>query len=80
MNATMIAPNGSKINGRFVPASPDSGAELERQIGRNLYRRGKPLSECASDDMAAGYLAEEARCEDMYWLCMMRAASTEEVY
>ena len=75
MNATMIAPNGSKINGRFVPASPDGGAELERQIGRNLYRRGRPLSECASDDMAAGWLAEEAKCESQYWLCMMQEAA-----
>ena len=75
MNATMIAPNGSKINGRFVPASPDSGAELERQIGRNLYRRGRALSECVSDEMAAGWLSEEARCESQYWLCMMREAN-----
>ena len=75
MNASMVASNGSKINGRFVPASPDSGAELERQIGRNLYRRGRALSECASDDMAAGWLAEEAKCESQYWLCMMQEAA-----
>ena len=75
MNATIVTHDGMKINGRFVPASPDNGAEVERQIGRNLYRRGRPLSECVSDEMAAGYLAEEARCEDMYWRAMQRQAS-----
>ena len=75
MNATIVTQQGMKINGRFVPASPDSGAELERQIGRNLYRRGRALSECASDDMAAGWLAEEAAGADAYWLAMMREAN-----
>ena len=59
MNTSIVTQQGMKINGRFVPASPDGGAELERQIGRNLYRRGRPLSECASDDMAAGWLDAE---------------------
>ena len=75
MNATIVTHDGMKINGRFVPASPDNGAEVERQIGRNLYRRGRALSECASDDMAAGWLAEEAAGADAYWLAMMREAN-----
>ena len=58
MNTNILADSGIKINGRFVPANPDP-ADTERQIGRNLYRRGRPLAECVSDDMAAGWLAEE---------------------
>ena len=50
-------------------------AEFERQIGRNLYRRGKPIEACATADMTAGYMAEEARGEDAYWRCMMREAN-----
>ena len=75
MNTSIVTQQGMKINGRFVPSSPDGGAELERQIGRNLYRRGRALSECVSDEMAAGWLSEEARCESQYWLCMMREAN-----
>ena len=75
MNTSIVTQQGMKINGRFVPASPDNGAEVERQIGRNLYRRGRALSECVSDEMAAGWLSEEARCESQYWLCMMREAN-----
>jgi hypothetical protein len=60
---------------RFVAATADQQAEFERQTGRNLYRRGLPLSRCSTDDMAAGWLAEERRGADMYHRCMMAQAS-----
>ena len=39
-----------------------------------FYRRGKPLRECTTDDMAGGWLAAEAAGEDAYYRCMMREA------
>ena len=76
MNASMVASHEQAVkHGRFVPARPNEAEEQERQIGRNLYRRGRALSECVSDEMAAGRLSEEARCESQYWLCMMREAN-----
>ena len=75
MNEVSLHPNPQAVKtGRFVAPTPDAQADLERQIGRNLYRRGKPLRECVTDEMAAGYLAEERRCEDAYWRCMMAEA------
>ena len=60
MNDTMLAPHPHAVkHDRFVAATPAAQADFERQIGRNLYRRGKPLAECASDEMAAGWLAAE---------------------
>ena len=60
---------------RFVAATEEQQAETERQTGRNLYRRGKPISACVTDDMAAGWLAEERRGADAYYRCMMAQAS-----
>lgn len=78
MNDSMVAPHEHAVkHGRFVPARPNEAEERERQIGRNLYRRGRDITECVTDEMTAGYLAEEARCADMYWLAMMAEASTE---
>ena len=60
---------------RFVAPTEDRQVEFERQTGRNLYRRGKPISACVTDDMAAGWLAEERRGADAYYRCMMAQAS-----
>ena len=60
---------------RFVAPTAEQQAETERQIGRNLYRRGRKLAECSTDDMAAGWLAEERRGADAYHRCMMAQAS-----
>ena len=60
---------------RFVAATEDRQAEFEQQTGRNLYRRGKPLAACVTDDMTAGWLAEERRGADAYHRCMMAQAS-----
>ena len=75
MNTGMVAPHEEAVkHRRFVAASAEQQDDLERQIGRNLYRRGRSISDCTTDEMAAGYLAEEGRCADAYWLCMMREA------
>ena len=80
MSATMVTPHEQAVkSGRFVPARPNEAEEQERQIGRNLYRRGRDISECVTDEMAAGYLAEEARCEDAYWREMMRDGAVKFV-
>ena len=75
MSATMVHPHTEAVKaGRFVPATVDGSAEMERQIGRNLYRRGKPVEYCVTDDMTAGYLAAEAKGADAYYRCMMAEA------
>ena len=51
---------------------------LERQIGRNLYMRGRDISECVTDAMTAGYLAAEAKGADDYYRCMMAEASADK--
>lgn len=79
MSNTMLHPHPSAVkHGRFVAATPEGQAELERQVGRGLYRRGKPLSECVTDDMTAGWLAAERKGADDYWRAMMAGASTVE--
>jgi hypothetical protein len=60
---------------RFVAATEEQQAETERQIGRNLYRRGRGLNACTTDDMTAGWLAEERNGSDAYHRCMMAQAS-----
>ena len=60
---------------RFVAPTEDRQVEFERQTGRNLYRRGKPISMCVTDEMTAGWLAEERRGADAYHRCMMAQAS-----
>ena len=75
MSVTMLHPDPHAVkHNRFVAATAEAQADLERQIGCNLYRRGRPLRECASDDMVGGWLAEEARGADMYYRCMMQQA------
>ena len=76
MNASMVASHEQAVkHRRFIAATEADQENFERELGRNLYRRGKPLSECRTDYMAAGWLSEEARCESQYWLCMMREAN-----
>lgn len=60
---------------RYVAPTEERQAEFERQLGRNLYRRGRKLAECSTDDMTAGWLAEERRGADAYHRCMMAQAS-----
>ncbi len=76
MNGTMIQPHPHAVkHGRFVAATADAAADLERQIGRNLYRRGRRITECTTDEMTAGWLNEEQRGEDAYYRCMMAQAA-----
>ena len=76
MSVTMLHPDPHAVkHNRFVAATAEAAADMERQIGRNLYRRGKPLRECSTDDMVGGWLAEEQRGADAYYLCMMREAN-----
>ena len=76
MNDTMVTPHEHAVkHQRFVAATPEQQADLERQIGRNLYRRGAALRECVSDEMAAGWLAAERAGADAYYAAMQRQAS-----
>ena len=80
MSQPMVTPHPHAVkHGRFVAATPEAQAaaeaEMQRQIGRNLYRRGKPISECVSDEMAAGWLAAEFAGADAYWRAMMAEAN-----
>ena len=81
MTTTMIAhspmQDAAIFAKRFVAATEAQQVETERQIGRNLYRRGRNLTECSTDEMAAGWLAEERRGSDAYHRCMMAAASND---
>lgn len=64
---------------RYVAATPEAQAaeeaKVQRQIGRNYYRRGRGFDACTTPAMKDGYLAEQGRCEDAYWACMMADAS-----
>jgi hypothetical protein len=79
MNSTIVTPHPHAIkHSRYVAATEEQQADLERQVGRSLYRRGKPLRECVTDDMAAGWLAAERAGADAYWRAMMAGASSQE--
>lgn len=60
---------------RYVAPTEEQQAKFERQIGRNLYMRGRKISECSTDDMTAGYLEAERRGADAYHRMMMAQAS-----
>ena len=76
MSQSMVTPHPHAVkHNRFVAASAEAAADMERQIGRNLYRRGKPLRECSTDEMAGGWLAEERRGADAYYRQMMAEAA-----
>jgi hypothetical protein len=75
MTISMLTPHPHAVkHNRFVPATAEAAADMERQIGRNLYRRGKRITECTTDDMAGGWLAEEQRGADAYYRQMMAEA------
>ena len=60
MNGTMVTPHEQAVkHQRFVAATEEDQEQFERELGRNLYKRGKPLRECRTDYMAAGWLAAE---------------------
>ena len=79
MNSTIVASHEQAVKrGRFVPAAPpDQDERMERQMGRNLYMRGRDISECVTDAMTAGYLAAEAKGAVDYYRCMMAEASAD---
>ena len=76
MNATMLQPDPHAVkHQRFVAATAEDQERFERELGRNLYKRGKPLRECRTDYMAAGWLAAERAGADAYYKAMQRQAS-----
>ena len=76
MNDPIMHPHEHAVkHGRFVAATEDDQERFERELGRNLYKRGKPLRECRTDYMAAGWLAAERAGADAYYKAMMRQAS-----
>ena len=54
---------------KFVPPTESDYAK-----GRKLYINGKDFTDCTSADMQAGYTAAAGKCQDDYWLAMMRQA------
>ena len=75
MNDLIMHPHEHAVkHGRFVAPTAEAQANMERQIGRNLYRRGKPIECCVTDDMVQGYLDAEAKGADAYWRAMMAEA------
>ena len=80
MNDLIMRPHEHAVkHGRYVAPTPEAQAaataDMERQIGRNLYKRGKPLRDCVTDEMAAGWLAAERKGADDYYAAMQRQAS-----
>ena len=76
MNATMLHPDPHAVkHQRFVAATEDDQERFERELGRNLYKRGKPLRECRTDYMVAGWLAAERKGADDYYRAMQRQAN-----
>ena len=75
MSHVMVHPDPHAVkHQRFVAATEADQEQFERDLGRNLYRRGKPLRECRTDYMAAGWLAAERKGADAYWRAMMAEA------
>lgn len=83
MNTSMIAHQTQRYNDtgrRFV-------AKSEFEQGKHAYRMGKPLSACASDEMADGWLSceqherhgwlrcDDARGEQIYYRHMQQQAA-----
>ena len=76
MNDLIMHPHEQAVkHQRFVAATEAEQERFERQLGHNLYKRGKPLRECVTDNMAAGWLAAERNGADDYYKAMMRQAS-----
>lgn len=75
MSHVMVHPDPHAVKRqRFVAATEADQEQFERELGRNLYKRGKPLRECRTDYMAAGWLAAERKGADAYWQAMMAEA------
>ena len=75
MSHVMVHPDPHAVkHQRFVAATEADQEQFERELGCNLYRRGKPLRECRTDYMAAGWLAAERKGADAYWRAMMAEA------
>jgi len=75
MSHVMVHPDPHAVkHQRFVAATEADQEQFERELGRNLYKRGKPLRECRTDYMAAGWLAAERKGADAYWRAMMAEA------
>lgn len=75
MSQAMVHPHEHAVkHQRFVAATEADQEQFERELGRNLYKRGKPLRECRTDYMAAGWLAAEFAGADAYYRCMMAEA------
>lgn len=75
MSHVMVHPDPPAVkHQRFVAATEADQEQFERELGRNLYKRGKPLRECRTDYMAAGWLAAERKGADAYWRAMMAEA------
>ena len=54
MNSTMLHPDPHAVkHNRFVPAMS------EYDQGRELYKRGKRIEECVTDEMTQGYMDAE---------------------
>ena len=76
MNDLIMHPHEHAVkHQRFVAATEAEQERFERQLGHNLYKRGKPLRECVTDNMAAGWLAAERKGADDYYRMMQRQAS-----
>ena len=76
MNDLIMHPHEQAVkHQRFVAATEADQEQFERELGRNLYKRGKPLRECRTDYMAAGWLAAERKGADDYYRSMMRQVS-----
>ena len=69
MSHTIIAEQPAHVNRCFV------SAQSEYNQGRSLYRRGKMLAMCVTDEMAQGWLDAEGKGADAYWLGMMQEAN-----
>ena len=63
---------------RFVSPTPDSTAADEYEQGRRLYRRGKGIGECRTDDMCAGWLDAEYAGRIAFLRAMQREGMSAE--
>ena len=97
MNGTMIHPHPHAVkHGRYVAPTAEAQAaeeaKVQRQIGRNYYRRGYSINACTTDAMTAGWVAcesaggrfgwqrsESARGEQAYYAEMMRDGAYQAV-
>lgn len=69
MNDTMLTGKPNVVNARrFVPALS------EYDQGKSMYRRGKSLAECVTDEQTAGWLDAEQAGADAYYRQMMAEA------